>query len=200
LTSLRLDFYYHFADDLIQTNAHLCTTIRDHCQNLEYLTLSFPPSDRVDDTPRASVCHQLFRAPLISSTQDVGTPGMPNLKKAEIIGYHNYCEGSSRDMVIEASEDVWESQNDLWWKTSSDGEDSMDPECSHTNIQIHGTQAERKSLLNRREFCCVSGGLSQLSSCRPTKPQRSEQSSRGHDLILEPPPFWVERRFRMSNI
>ena len=49
---------------------------------------------------------------------------MPNLKKAEIIGHHNYCEGSSREMIIEASEDIWESQNQLWWKSSSDEEDS----------------------------------------------------------------------------
>jgi hypothetical protein len=130
LTSLRLDFSYHFADDLDTTKVHLCPTIRDNCQNLEYLTLSFPPPDNLNDAPRASVCHQLFRAP-----GSFGA-GMLNLKKAEIIGHHSYCEGSSRKMVIDASEDVWTTQNQLWWEASSEN-GSLDHECLHTNIQIH---------------------------------------------------------------
>ena len=133
LTSLRLDFAYHFADDLNPENLHLCTAIRDNCQSLEYLTLCFPPSDKIDDAPRASVCHQLFRAPGNFKSKGIG---MLNLKRAEIIGHHTYCAGSSREMVINASEDVWASQNVMVWESCLDG--SMDHECLHTNIQIHG--------------------------------------------------------------
>ena len=133
LTSLRLDFAYHFADDLNPENLHLCAAIRDNCQSLEYLTLCFPPPDKIDDAPRASVCHQLFRAPGNFKSKGVG---MLNLKRVEIIGHHTYCEGSSREMVIDASEDVWASQNVVFWESCMDG--SMDHECLHTNIQIHG--------------------------------------------------------------
>jgi hypothetical protein len=160
LTSLHLDFSYHFADDLNTTDVHLCATIRDSCQNLEYLTLSFPPPDRLQDAPYASVCHQLFRAPTSCKTPGVG---MPNLKKAEIIGHHSYCEGSSRKMIIDASEEVWETQNQSWWEASSESE-GLDQECVHTNLQIHGTPAKEASLLNRRELCGISSPLSQLSS------------------------------------
>lgn len=160
LTSLHLDFSYHFADDLNTTDVHLCATIRDNCQNLEYLTLSFPPPDRLHDAPYASVCHQLFRAPSSCKARGVG---MPNLKKAEIIGYHSYCEGSSRKMIIDASEEVWETQNQSWWEASSEG-GGLDQECLHTNLQIHGTPAKEASLLNRRELCGISSPLSQLSS------------------------------------
>ena len=163
---------------------HLCPTIRDNCQNLEYLTLSFPPPDNLNDAPRASVCHQLFRAP-----GSFGA-GMLNLKKAEIIGHHSYCEGSSRKMVIDASEDVWTTQNQLWWEASSENE-SVDHECLHTNIQIHGTPAKRPSLLNCREFCCISGTLPKLSSCdcdtgswRPW--ENMHESNRGPILTFRP--------------
>jgi hypothetical protein len=159
LRSLRLDFSYHFADDLHTTNVHLCTAIRDNCQNLEYLTLSFPPPDKLDDAPRASVCHQLFRAPVNFLTRGAG---MLHLKKAEIIGHHSYCEGSSRKMVIDASEDVWATQNQMVWEGSSEN-GSLDNECLHTNIQIQGTPAKRASLLNCRELCCLSGTLPELS-------------------------------------
>src|SRR5205814_4062358 len=137
---------------------HLCTAIRDNCQNLEYLTLSFPPPDNLDDAPRASVCHQLFRAPVSFTTRGAG---MLNLKKAEIIGHHSYCEGSSRKMVIDASEDVWETQNQSWWESSSESGGS-ELECVHTNIQIHGTPAKEASLLNRRELCGIPSPISQL--------------------------------------
>src|SRR5271155_5214092 len=139
LTSLHLDFSYHFADDLDATKIHLCPTIRDNCQNLEYLTLSFPPPDKLYDAPRASVCHQLFRAPRSLMSRGAG---MLNLKKVQIIGHHSYCEGSSRKMVVEASEDVWATQSQLWWEaTSEDG--LLDKECLHTNVQIHGTPPKR---------------------------------------------------------
>src|SRR5579859_2111010 len=159
LTSLHLDFSYHFADDLNTTDVHLCATIRDNCQNLEYLTLSFPPPDRLHDAPYASVCHQLFRAPTSCKARGVG---MPNLKKAEIIGHHSYCEGSSRKMIIDASEEVWETQNQSWWESSSESGGS-ELECVHTNIQIHGTPAKEASLLNRRELRGIPSPLSQLS-------------------------------------
>lgn len=159
LTSLSLDFGCHFADDLDSTNVHLCTTIRDSCQNLEYLTLAFPPSDNLHDAPRPSVCHQIFRAPASLMTRG---PGMLNLKKAEILGHHSYCEGSSRKMVIEASEEVWATQRQS--SSTSEAECGSDHECVHTNIQIHGTPREKASLLNRRALCGVSSTLPQLSS------------------------------------
>jgi hypothetical protein len=165
LTSLRLDFAYHFADDLEATNVHLCTTIRDNCQSLEYLTLSFPPPDKLDDAPRATICHQLFRAPVSCVTQKVG---MLSLKRVEIIGHHSYCEGSSRKMVVDASEDVWETQSQMRWDTAEKGQDY---ECLHTNIQIHGTPARKKSLLNCRELRCIPSTLSAESSYR-TEPRR----------------------------
>jgi len=161
LTSLHLDFSYHFADDLDTPNVHLCTTIRDNCQSLEYLTLSFPPSDNPDDTPRASVCHQLFQTPVHKGHGNKPVFGMLKLKKVEIIGHHSYCEGSSRKMVIDASEDLWATQNQLWWERKSG---SLDHECLHTNIQIHGTPGKRPSLLNRRELCGVSSSFPLLSS------------------------------------
>jgi hypothetical protein len=136
LTSLRLDFTYHFSDDPHSENLHLCEAIRDSCQSLEYLTLLFPPSDKIDDAPRVSVCHQLFRAPGNVKTT---VAGMLNLKRAEIIGYHTYCEGSSREMVINASEDVWASQNVMVWESCVGH--SMDRECLHTNTQILGRYA-----------------------------------------------------------
>jgi hypothetical protein len=159
LTSLTLDFSCHFADDLDSTNAHLCAEIRDSCQNLEYLTLSFPPSDKLQDAPRPNVCHQLFRAPASLFSRG---PGMPNLKKAEILGYHGYCEGSSRKMVIEASEEVWATQRQSW--EPPEFSNGSNHECLHTNIQIHGTPARNASLLNCRELCCFPSTLSQLRS------------------------------------
>jgi hypothetical protein len=168
LTSLHLDFSYHFADDLNTTDVHLCATIRDNCQNLEYLTLSFPPPDRLHDAPHASVCHQLFRAPNTCKTSGVG---MPNLKKAEIIGHHSYCEGSSRKMIIDASEEIWETQSQSWWEASSES-GGLDQECVHTNLQIHGTPANEASLLNRRELCGFSSPLPKLSSQSHTRTRR----------------------------
>jgi hypothetical protein len=91
---------------------------------------------------------------------------MLNLKKAEIIGHHSYCEGSSRKMVIDASEDVWATQNQMAWDASSPSPEigSLDTECLQTNIQIHGTPARNTSLLNCRELCCFPGTLPKLSS------------------------------------
>ena len=195
LTSLRLDFAYHFADDLISTNVHLCAAIRDNCQNLEYLTLSFPPPDNLDDAPKASVCHQLFRAPVSFTTRGAG---MLNLKKAEIIGHHSYCEGSSRKMVIDASEDVWATQTQMVWEASTENGTS-DDECLHTNIQIHGTPANEASLLNCRELRGFSGTLPDLSSreSHPRKRRRCvedmHEKKRGPTLTLEPP-LWLSVR------
>jgi hypothetical protein len=186
LTSLHLDFSYHFADDLLATNFHLCATIRDNCQNLEYLTLKFPPPDNVHDSPRASVCHQLFRAP----GSFMSGAGMLNLKKAEIIGDHSYCEGSSRKMIIEASEEVWERQNEVWWEASSES-GTLDHECLHTNIQVHGTPASRASLLNCRELCGIQSTLSELSSHGDQGVGRCLEDmheSSGPDLIILAPP------------
>jgi len=160
LKTLYLDFAYHSVDDSEATGVHLCTTIRDNCQNLEYLTLSFPLSDNVDEAPRPSVCHQLFMSPNHILSHDTG---MLNLKRVEIIGHHSYCEGSSRERVIYASEEVWEKQNQLAWETSSEN-GSLDHECLHTNIQIHGTPAKRASLLNCRELRGVPSTLPQVSS------------------------------------
>jgi hypothetical protein len=158
------------------TNVHLCTTIRDNCQSLEYLTLSFPPPEKLDDAPRATICHQLFRAP-VTFSQKVG---MLNLKRVEIFGHHDYCEGSSRKMVVDASEDVWETQNQLRWKASYDEGEELDYECVHTNIQIHGTPAKRKSLLNCREFCCIPSALSEESS-----PRHRDRRGRSSENVLE---------------
>ena len=186
LTSLSLDFSCHFADDLDSTNVHLCAEIRDSCQNLEYLTLSFPPSDNLHDAPRPNVCHQLFRAPTNLLTRG---PGMRNLKKAEILGYHGYCEGSSRKMVIEASEEVWATQRQSW--EPGEPEIGSAHECLHTNIQIHGTPAGKASLLNCRELRGISGTLPQLrSGC--SKEQKAHvgtvyESSSIWDLILISP-------------
>lgn len=115
---------------------------------------------------------------------------MLNLKKVEIIGHHRYCEGSSRKMVIDASEDVWTTQNQLWWEATSE-KGSVDHECLHTNIQIHGTPATRPSLLNRREFCGVSGTLSKVSACnRETGSRRPwedmYESTRGPVVTFSP--------------
>jgi hypothetical protein len=116
---------------------------------------------------------------------------MLNLKKAEIIGHHSYCEGSSRKMVVDASEDVWETQNQLWWEASSEN-GSLDHECLHTNIQIHGTPAKRKSLLNRRELCCIPSTLSKVPpgdhESRNGRPlENMHESNRGPILSLVPP-------------
>src|SRR5271156_3780559 len=46
LLSSLVPFDFHDA-----TKVHLCPTIRDNCQNLEYLTLSFPPPDNLNDAP-----------------------------------------------------------------------------------------------------------------------------------------------------
>jgi hypothetical protein len=75
----------------------------------------------------------LFRAPGNLKSQGVG---MLNLKKAEILGHHAYCEGSSREQVIDASEDVWACQNIMVWDSCIAG--SLNLECLHQNIQIHG--------------------------------------------------------------
>jgi len=191
LTSLRLDFSYHFADDFNTPNVHLCTAIRDNCQNLYYLILSFPPPDKIEDAPRASICHQLFRAPV----NFTNSAGMLNLKRVEIIGHHGYCEGSSRKMLIDASEDVWATQNQIVWEASSE-DGSWDHECLHTNIQIHGTSARRRSLLNRRELCCLSGTLPELSSFNPRSRKNERrlennipESHCNSILTLVPPPL-----------
>jgi hypothetical protein len=80
--------------------------------------------------------------------------------------------------------------NQLWWEASSEN-GSLDHECLHTNIQIHGTPAKRPSLLNCREFCGISGTLPKLSSCdcdtgswRPW--ENMHESTRGPILTFRP--------------
>src|SRR5277367_6358884 len=76
--------------------------------------------------------------------------------------------------------------------TTTDFEnESVDHECLHTNIQIHGTPAKRPSLLNCREFCGISGTLPKLSSCdcdtgswRPW--ENMHESTRGPILTFRP--------------
>jgi hypothetical protein len=160
LTSLELEFKYHFAD-LERTNVHLCATIRDHCQNLQYLTLSFPPpTEGSTETPRLSVCHQLFRAPGSFLSRSAG---MLNLKAAQIIGYYDYCDGSSRRKMIDASEEVWESQSSTSCPSTC-GNEALGHGCLHANMQIHGTSASSTSLLKCRELRLFPSTLPQLSS------------------------------------
>jgi hypothetical protein len=184
LTSLDLEYKYHSADDLERTKIHLCATIRDNCQNLEYLTLSFPPPDRPSDAPRPSVCHQLFRAPGSFMNR---AAGMLNMKACQIIGYYDYCDGSSRKMMIDASEEVWESQSaTCCW--SSCGDDSLDHGCLHANMQIHGTSTSRTSLLKRRELCLLPSTLSELSPHHALPPRR-----RAKDVpFLTLDPHWAK--------
>jgi hypothetical protein len=119
---------------------------------------------------------------------------MLNLKKAEIIGYHSYCEGSSRTMVIEASEEVWATQSQSSWEGQSE-RGSVDHECLHTNVKIHGTPAGKASLLNCRELCCISGTLSELSSVgsgrEGARVDTVQEPSCGNTLILIAPWAYV---------
>jgi hypothetical protein len=156
LTELELDFAYHQADHLAPNQVHLCTTIRDNCQNLQFLTLAFPPHKGPHAAPRASVCHEIFRG-----LGGAGA-GMPHLKKAEIVGHHTYCNGSSREQIIEASEEVWAAQHDLVWEGNSEDGSVVEHECLHANVLLHGTPAKKESLLNCRAIRCVSGTLSTL--------------------------------------
>jgi hypothetical protein len=117
--------------------------------------------------------------------------GMLNLKGVQIIGDHSYCEGSSRKMIIEASEEVWERQNEVWWEASSES-GALDHECVHTNIQVHGTPASRASLLNCRELCGIQSTLSELSSPGDEGVGRCLEDlheSHCRDLIILAPPL-----------
>jgi hypothetical protein len=186
LTTLDLEYRYHFADDIDLTKIHLCATIRDNCQNLEYLALSFPPPEASHDTPRPSVCHQLFRAPGSFMNR---AAGMLNMKACQIVGYYDYCDGSSRKMMIDASEEVWESQNSVCWPSNCDADDeSLDHGCLHANLQIHGTPASRTSLLNRRELRLLPSELSQQSSHEAIPQKR--RAKHAPVLTLDP---WIKR-------
>lgn len=172
LTHLDLEYRYHFADDIERQKIHLCATISESCQNLHWLSLSFPPPEPSDDAPRPRVCHQLFRAPGSFMNR---AAGMLNMKACQIVGYYDYCDGSSRNMMIDASEEVWESQNAQCWPSTCDDE-SLGHGCLHANLQIHGTPASRTSLLKRRELHLLPSPLSQQPSPKAFPQHPREES------------------------